>query len=58
MPESHRSLKASARNLRMCSPVSSFHRAPGLFMRMVAKHLQVASALPLPMGRCWRLAEA
>src|SRR6266542_2405711 len=48
---SHRSLRATARNWMTCSPLSSFHLAPGRFIRTSTRLLQVASTLPLPTGR-------
>lgn len=52
---SKRSLRPRARSWRMCSPLCSFQRAPGRFMRNETRLLQVASTAPLPIGRpCWR----
>lgn len=50
MAASHRSESTRERRSRMCWPDSSFHRAPGRFMRRATSDLQVASTLPLPMG--------
>ena len=51
MASAQRSLRASARSWRMWRPVGTFQREPARFIRIWNRVLQVASTLPLPIGR-------